>query len=59
MGAPKPLRVPLWLGRLAAGPVALGAVSLRGASNAKARRELGWEPGRPDWRAGFAEVFGS
>ncbi len=57
-GAPKPLRLPLWVGRLAAGPIALGAVSLRGASNAKARRELGWTPAHPDWRAGFAEVFG-
>ena len=52
-------RVPLWLGRLVAGPLALGAVSLRGASNAKARRELGWTPAHPDWRAGFAEVFGA
>lgn len=57
-GAPKPLRVPLWLARLAAGPVAAGAVSQRGASNAKAKRELGWQPAHPSWRAGFAEVFG-
>ena len=42
LDAPKPRRVPLWLGRLFAGPMALGAVSLRGASNAKAKRELGW-----------------
>ncbi len=57
-GSPKPLRLPLWVGRLAAGPMALGAVSLRGASNSKARRELGWKPAHPDWRAGFTEVFG-
>jgi nucleoside-diphosphate-sugar epimerase len=58
LDAPKPRRVPLWLGRLFAGPMASGAVSLRGASSDKARRELGWAPSRPDWRAGFAEVFG-
>lgn len=57
-GAPKPLRVPLWIGRLAAGPMASGAVTLRGASNAKAKRELGWQPAHPSWRAGFAEAFG-
>ena len=38
---PKPFHLPLWVGRLAAGPMALGSVSLRGASNAKARRDLG------------------
>jgi len=59
IGAPKPMHVPLWLARLAAGPMARGAVELRGASNAKARRELGWAPARPDWRAGFAEEFGA
>lgn len=56
---PKPFHLPLWVGRLAAGPMALGSVSLRGASNAKARRDLGWTPAHPDWRAGFAEVFGA
>lgn len=58
MGARKPLRVPLWLAKLASGPMAEGMVSLRGAANAKARRELGWKPAHPSWRAGFAEVFG-
>ena len=58
MGAKAPRHVPLWLAKLAAGPMALGAVSLRGADNAKARRELGWAPARPTWREGFPEVFG-
>jgi nucleoside-diphosphate-sugar epimerase len=56
VGAPKPRRVPRWLGRLAAGEVATVMMTeVRGASNAKARRELGWEPGFPSWRRGFAE----
>ena len=57
MGAKAPRRVPLWIAKLAAGPMALGAVSMRGSDNAKARRELGWTPARPTWREGFAEVF--
>ncbi len=57
MGAGPPRHVPLWLARLVAGPMADGAVGMRGASNAKARAELGWAPERPTWREGFAEVF--
>jgi nucleoside-diphosphate-sugar epimerase len=55
LGAKKPMRVPRWLGRLLAGEA--GVVMMtesRGASNAKARRELGWEPKHPSWREGFA-----
>jgi nucleoside-diphosphate-sugar epimerase len=59
LGVKPPRHVPLWLARIAAGPMADGAVSLRGASNGKARSELGWTPDRADWRAGFAEVFGT
>ncbi len=58
LGARAPRHVPVWLAKLVAGPMALGAVSLRGADNAKARRELGWTPARTTWREGFAEVFG-
>ena len=58
MGARAPRHVPLWLAKLAAGPMALGAVSMRGAANARARTELAWAPARPTWREGFAEVFG-
>ena len=56
IGAKKPMRVPLWLAKLVAGKgVALFATQLRGASNAKAKRELGWEPRHPSWRQGFRE----
>ncbi len=34
------------------------ATQLRGASNAKAKRELGWEPRYPSWRQGFREALG-
>jgi nucleoside-diphosphate-sugar epimerase len=57
IGAPKPKRVPKFLGRLFAGkPAVLMMTELRGASNAKAKRELGWSPGHPSWREGFAEM---
>ncbi len=50
VGAPPPRRLPAWLVRLAAGPQALSMMTrVRGASNAKARRELGWVP-RYSWR---------
>jgi nucleoside-diphosphate-sugar epimerase len=55
-GAKKPFRVPTFIARLLAGPlVGLFANELRGASNAKAKRELGWQPAHPSWRQGFAE----
>jgi len=51
LGARPPRRVPVWPAKLVAGSsVAAMAVELRGASNAKARRELGWEPRYPSWR---------
>jgi 2-alkyl-3-oxoalkanoate reductase len=54
LGAKPPLRVPVWLGRLAAGEAGvLLFTCLRGASNAKAKRELGWELRYPSWRDGF------
>jgi nucleoside-diphosphate-sugar epimerase len=57
--AKRPRRVPAWLARLATSPqVAAFATQARGSSNAKARAQLGWQPAHPDWRAGFAEVFG-
>jgi nucleoside-diphosphate-sugar epimerase len=56
LGAPPPRRVPRWLGRLAGGEVAVAMMtSVRGASNAKARRELGWQPRYASWRRGFVE----
>lgn len=54
-GAAKPRRVPLWIARVLAGPYfPQAAVSMRGAANEKARRELGWEPAHSSWRTGFA-----
>jgi len=56
LGAKRPLRVPAFLARLIAGKEAVVSTSqLRGASNAKAKRELGWQPAHPSWRRGFAE----
>jgi nucleoside-diphosphate-sugar epimerase len=54
LGAPRPLRIPVWLGRLLAGEVAVTMMTEgRGSSNAKARRELGWQPIWSSWRDGF------
>ncbi len=54
-GARPPWRVPGWLGRLAAGDAGLSVMtSVRGSSNAKAKRELEWTPIWPTWRDGFA-----
>ena len=53
-GAKPPLRVPAWLGRLLAGQFVVAQMtSARGSSNAKARKELGWEPRYASWREGF------
>ena len=55
VGAKRPRRVPRWLGRLLAGEVATVMMTeVRGASNEKAKRELGWRPGHPSWRDGLA-----
>jgi 2-alkyl-3-oxoalkanoate reductase len=60
VGAKPPRRVPVWLARLVAGPVAvIMGTDGRGASNAKARRELGWTPSYPSWRQGFPAAYGS
>jgi nucleoside-diphosphate-sugar epimerase len=54
LGAKKPMRVPRFVGRLAAGPAGVVLMTeLRGASNAKAKRELGWHPAHPTWRQGL------
>jgi len=55
VGAKAPRRVPVWLGRLAAGEVGVSMMTqIRGSSNAKAKRELGWRPAWPSWREGFS-----
>jgi nucleoside-diphosphate-sugar epimerase len=57
MGAKRPRHVPRWLGRLVAGEVGVVMMTdVRGASNKKAKQELGWAPRHPSWREGFAEV---
>ena len=57
IGARRPLRVPVWIARLVAGKaVAAMASTLPGASNARAKRELAWEPRWPSWRIGFREA---
>jgi nucleoside-diphosphate-sugar epimerase len=54
VGAKKPRRVPRFVGRLVAGEVGVVMMTeARGASNAKAKRELGWQPAHPSWRQGF------
>jgi len=53
-GAKPPRRVPRWLGRIAAGEAIVAMMTdFPGASNAKARRELGWTPQYLSWRQGF------
>ena len=55
IGAPKPWHVPRLVGRLVAGEAAVVMMTeIRGGSNAKAKRELGWNPEHPSWREGFA-----
>ena len=56
LGAKPPRHVPFWLGKLFAGEMlATMMVDGRGASNAKAKRELGWQPLYPSWREGFVD----
>lgn len=54
LGARPPRRVPVWLGRIAAGDVGVSMMTrVRGSSNAKAKRELSWAPHWSSWRDGF------
>jgi 2-alkyl-3-oxoalkanoate reductase len=56
-GAKRPWRVPAWLGRLLAGEVGVSVMTqIRGSSNAKAKRELGWRPAFASWRDGFRAI---
>ena len=57
LGAKQPMHVPRFVGRLLTGEVGTVMMTeLRGASNAKAKRELGWTPSHPSWRQGFREL---
>jgi nucleoside-diphosphate-sugar epimerase len=59
VGAKRPRRVPLFIARLMVGGFpAYMMTELRGASNEKAKRELGWEPRWPSWRQGFRGALG-
>jgi nucleoside-diphosphate-sugar epimerase len=58
LGAKPPRRFPVWLARLVAGEAAVVmGTDGRGASNAKAKRELGWTLRYPTWRKGFPAVY--
>jgi nucleoside-diphosphate-sugar epimerase len=59
IGARPPYRVPVWLGRLAAGEVGVRMMTQqRGSSNAKPKRLLGWQPAYSSWRDGFRHGLG-
>jgi len=59
LGAKPPRRVPRWLARLLAGETATAMMTeAKGASNEKAKRELGWQLRYPSWRQGFAQGLG-
>src|SRR5512132_892409 len=58
LGAPPPRKVPPWLAKLVAGELAVIMMTqIRGASNAKAKRELGWTLRYPSWRQGFPTTY--
>jgi 2-alkyl-3-oxoalkanoate reductase len=59
VGAKPPWHVPVWLGRLAIGEVGVSMMTeIKGASNAKAKRELAWQPRYRSWREGFRNGLG-
>jgi 2-alkyl-3-oxoalkanoate reductase len=58
LDAKPPYHVPGWVGRLVMGKTLTMITEARGASNAKARKELGWTPRYPSWRAGFPAAYG-
>jgi nucleoside-diphosphate-sugar epimerase len=59
LGVKPPRHVPAWLGRLVAGEQLVVMMNEgRAGSNAKAKRELGWQPAYPTWRQGFADIVG-
>ena len=59
IGAKSPRRIPAWVARILGGRVAGMADGIRGATNAKAKAELGWEPALPTWREGFVTALDS
>jgi nucleoside-diphosphate-sugar epimerase len=58
LGAKPPRHIPRWVARIVAGaPVVMMQTEARGASNEKAKRELGWKLRYPSWKRGFEEVY--
>ncbi|GIF74034.1 dTDP-glucose 4,6-dehydratase [Asanoa siamensis] len=58
LGARAPMRVPVWLAKMLIGEHGVSMMTkVRGSSNAKASRELGWKPSYPTWRDGFRREF--
>jgi nucleoside-diphosphate-sugar epimerase len=58
VGAKPPWRVPAWIGRIAAGDVAVRWMTeIHGSSNARAKRELDWQPRWASWREGFRDAL--
>ena len=53
IGAPPPRHLPRWVGRLMGEHLVVMMCEIRGASNERAKRELGWEPAWPTWREGI------
>jgi nucleoside-diphosphate-sugar epimerase len=59
IGAPRPRHLPAWIARFLIGDVGVMLMTeSRGASNTKARAELGWTPRVPTWRQGFRSELG-
>jgi nucleoside-diphosphate-sugar epimerase len=59
VGAKPPYKVAVWLGKLAIGGSGVSMMTkIRGGSNAKTKRELGWQLDYPSWRCGFVEGLG-
>jgi 2-alkyl-3-oxoalkanoate reductase len=57
LGAKPPRRLPAWLGRLIVGAPGVSMMTrIRGSSNEKAKRVLGWQPAYPSWREGFLRM---
>ncbi len=60
VNAKPPMKIPLWLGRIVGGEALVSMMTrMRGMSNAKAKRELNWQPRYKSWREGFRTGLGN